>query len=255
MKKLFCSLIAIISLQSCVTTNNYYQHLNLKDETRNSLDYDDSTIKIEYDYWSENGNFKVKLFNKTNEEIKIDFTKSFLIINDLSIPYFTGDISTQTQSFSKNYSNSYRPYNPLFYNNTGYSSTITGYRDEYSISKQTLKEIVIPPNSAIELNKYNILNERLINCNLVREPKIAEKNKVNFDLKNTPISIRHYWTIINAKENKIESKHYVFEMANYHENDYLIDVKTSICGRKLDYNEIYKDFSMKSKNAFYIKYK
>jgi hypothetical protein len=44
-------------------------------------------------------------------------------------------------------------------------------------------------------------------------------------------------------------------MANYHENDYLIDIKTSICGRKLDYDEIYKDFSMKSKNAFYIKYK
>jgi hypothetical protein len=255
MKKLMLYLITIISFQSCMTTSNYYQHLNLKDATKSTLDYDDSEIKIEYDYWSEYGNFKVKIFNKSNEEIKIDFTKSFLIINDLSIPYFTGDISTQTQSFSKNYSNTYRTYNPLFYNNTGISSSITGYRDEYSISKQTLKEVIIPPNSAIELNKYNIINERIINCNLTRTPKKSQSNKVNFDLKTTPIAIRHYWTIINGKENKLESKHYVYELANYNEADYLYIVDTSICGRKLEFDEIYQDFKMRNKNSFYIKYK
>jgi hypothetical protein len=255
MKNFFLYLITMIALQSCVTTSNYYQHLNIKDASKNSLDYDDSSIKIEYDYWSEFGNFKVKIFNKTNEEIRIDFTKSFLIINDLSIPYFTGDISTQTQSFSKNYSNTYQTYNPLFYNKTAFSSSITGYRDEYSLSKQTLKEIVIPPNSAIELNKYNIITERIINCNLVRQPKKAEPNKISFDLKTTPISIRHYWTIINDKENKIESKHFVYELANYNEDDYLYLVETSVCGRKLEFDEIYKDFKMKNRNSFYIKYK
>lgn len=44
-------------------------------------------IRVDYDFWAENGCFKFTITNKTEKDVKIDLLKSYFIINNMAEDY------------------------------------------------------------------------------------------------------------------------------------------------------------------------
>lgn len=86
--KLFLSLIAI-SFSSC--TSIYYFHTaadpNIKIE-QSMYVYENDTIQIVYDFWTNCGKMSFTVYNKLNIPIFIDWKNSALIVNDNKNVYY-----------------------------------------------------------------------------------------------------------------------------------------------------------------------
>lgn len=93
--------ILILLCTSCSVTTFYqtYKAIPLNGSINaNSIQFEDSNCIINYNLYGNQGKMSFTIYNKTKEDIVIDLTKTFFIINSNSTQYFQNRISKeQTQ--------------------------------------------------------------------------------------------------------------------------------------------------------------
>ena len=252
---LFILIIFLFVITSCSTTSNFYQvytteNLNGK-ATNEYVQFEDSNCVIQYNLWSNNGNVGFKIKNKTNNDITIDISKTFFVINGLAYSYFKNRSQTTTNNTGVNLDYMTIPNgNNLFLN---YSQGIFNSNSK-STTYYDNKEITIPPLTATIIEGYAISNSRYINCDLSKTPTSEKLKTVKFGESNSPFIFYNIITYsINNTKHRIENKFYVSEITNYPESMMFTKVYTSICGRKLTKPEIY--FKNPDANKFYYFYR
>jgi hypothetical protein len=95
---LLLTAVVSIGLSSC--NKLYYQVYDVNSEKMvqkdNSLIYENNDIKLMYNLWGENGSVGFIIQNKTNNDLFIDLTQTFFILNGKANDYFKNREFTKT---------------------------------------------------------------------------------------------------------------------------------------------------------------
>ena len=266
MKKILVVILVsvfVMMLQSCGTTYEYIQILSTKpvnNVEKTSLVnggvlYEDDNCAVFYKFWTKGGDAGFEFYNKTDEIIYLDLTKTFFIKNGIAYDYYEDKTVTDTEtshtsstvtygyalSASRSYSASISQYyagnfgqmptttySPLassaslgasksiFGSLLKMSSTSTAFGHSTSVAITDKPILAIPPKSSKYVKNYSLVSNEFVSCDLIYYPK--ENDKLTFDVTNSPLTFSNYITYTKGKraeEISIENQFYVNDIANY----------------------------------------
>lgn len=264
MKHSFFSLLCVaILFSSCSSVYHYVQVFETQSSKQSApvkqqnggLVYEDDECLVFYSLWANGGDASFGIFNKTDQIMYVDLSKSFFIRNGIANDYYkerawgettTNSASTQVSTSiaaSSNLSYSYgasatylgnfgnlpfTTYDPILTSVNAQKSESYGYlrsaalANTYAISTSTSisakeqKIIALPPHSSKIVSEYAIANSILLDCDLDRYP--SEQASISFDETNSPLRFSNYITYRlgdNQQEKIIENNFYVSKIINY----------------------------------------
>lgn len=251
MKNLIIAMIMLLSTSCAVP--NYYQVYKANTENgsvyNRKIVFEDSNCTINYNLWSEGGNIGFSLYNKTENDLVIDLTKTFFVINGIAYEYYQNRIfsnSSTTGASANSYSYPYyRNYIIANVTNTSSSSFSTSYIEKPQIS--------IPAKTSVIVTEYDITDSRYVTCQLDKFPSNKSIKSMNYTINDSPFIFSNLITYLTKSDTiRIENKFYVSEVTNYPAPEMVTEIDTSICGNKLDFPiKALKDLTP---DHFYIKY-
>ena len=264
MKHSFFSLLCVaILFSSCSSVYHYVQVFETQSSKQSApvkqqnggLVYEDDECLVFYSLWANGGDASFGIFNKTDQIMYVDLSKSFFIRNGIANDYYkerawgettTNSASTQVSASiaaSGNLSYSYgasatylgnfgnlpfTTYDPILTSVNAQKSESYGYlrsaalANTYAISTSTSisakeqKIIALPPHSSKIVSEYAIANSILLDCDLDRYP--SEQASISFNEANSPLRFSNYITYRlgdNQQEKVIENNFYVSKIINY----------------------------------------
>lgn len=109
MTKMWILAISLLLLPGC---SSYYYSLLSSNDGKSSLSedrdfvFENDTVRISYCFYGENAPLAITIFNKLNEPLFVDWTRSALVIDDVATSYYsdTAPIQGNTQSSAEGYS-------------------------------------------------------------------------------------------------------------------------------------------------------
>lgn len=264
MKHSFFSLLCVaILFSSCSSVYHYVQVFETQSSKQSApvkqqnggLVYEDDECLVFYSLWANGGDASFGIFNKTDQIMYVDLSKSFFIRNGIANDYYkerawgettTNSASTQVSTSiaaSSNLSYSYgasatylgnfgnlpfTTYDPILTSVNAQKSESYGYlrsaalANTYAISTSTSisakeqKIIALPPHSSKIVSEYAIANSILLDCDLDKYP--SEQASISFNEANSPLRFSNYITYRlgdNQQEKIIENNFYVSKIINY----------------------------------------
>ena len=217
--------------------------------------YEDNDCAIFYSFWAEGGDASFAFYNKTDQIIYLDLSKSFFIRNGIANDYYrdrtwseaqTNSASVASSSSSSIYGNRtiaygasatylgnfgslpLTTYDPLFTSVTASGSASYGALSSASqtntiatsksssIAIKEQKIIAIPPKSSKIIAEYSISNILLVDCDLQRYP--SELASLSFDEENSPLTFENYISYRKGNSEQdiiVENKFYISKITNY----------------------------------------
>jgi hypothetical protein len=225
------------------------------------LVFENSEVKITYDFWTNGGKVDFLIFNKLDAPIYINWDKSHLIFNDISYEYWLDSEQSNTLVNSSSIGSSNTASNALVsmltgsaYGSSSTSGLFQGRRTtSVASSKYKPKRIVqIPPKSAIRASNFSISKDIYFTCEF--NLKNTQKNTANqsFNTANSPIKLRNYLTYstdpLQVKDIIVDNAFYVSKITFMNEKMFLGNLeKSNVCdvnGKKSNaqlYNLPYKN--------------
>jgi hypothetical protein len=254
--KIIITAFIVMLIASCSFTNEYYQVFKAKTENsviaNEKIVFEDINCTVTYNLWSNGGDIGFNIYNKTNNDIIVDLTKTFFIINGMASEYFQNrSTSKSINSLSAITSYNYPIY---YYRNLNSLSISEASSTSYSTSYIEKPQLTIPPKTFINITGFRITESRYINCDLVKAPTKNTLKTLKFEKSNSPFFFYNIITYyLNQDTTKFENRFFVSEVTNYPKDEMFTKVDTSICGRKLDFSETL--FKNVSPDKFYYRYK
>lgn len=220
---------------------------------KDSYIYENSDVKITYDFWSDGGAISFFIFNKLDQPIYIDWDKCHLIYNEASYEYWFDSeeiksfysSSSQTNYSSRGSTSTYR-------NNSGFAST-TKFRPK--------KIIHIPSKSGIFVSKFSISKSPYYTCDFNLKSIISktEIKTQKFSKDESPLNFRNYITY-SLKESfdaskVLDNEFYISSIQNMNlfafqgQQEYIKYCKIN----GMEASKIEYQYPYKKSNRFYIK--
>jgi len=251
---LFTSLVFSALFTSCAPV--YYYQVYRATPTNNVVSdekylvYEDENCMVSYNLWSKGGDIGFKFFNKTDNNIYLNLSESFFIINGFAYDYYKNRIFTNSKNLSSATSK-------FFNSNTTQSSNIleSTTSSGYSVSFNENKIICIPSKTSKIITEFNIIESIYNDCFLIKYPTKKQIKSKNFTKNDSPyIFSNRIGYFIEGTDNliKFENEFYINEITNYPESE-IIELRYDvICGKKS--STLSKHFKDASPDKFYIKY-
>lgn len=172
-----------------------YQVVELKSETStnsdNSVIFENSDLKVSYNFWSLGGQIGFTIYNKSDKPIYLDWDKTHLIYNGFSYEYWY-DIESNSQvsvSKSVSYGAGSSSYSSQSWWGVNAKKTVT------NVEKSRPKKILeIPSQSSIYVQKFHLINEPYFTCDFSFDKTPKDLIDVSFEKTNSPIVFRNYIT-------------------------------------------------------------
>lgn len=251
-------------MQSCKGT--YYQvyDCGYDDDIKmqdNSLVYENEDCKILYNLWSEDGNVKFAMYNKTDKDIFVNMSQTFFTRNGLANEYYKGRtyteqsfLQTTNQNASANLfasgigfwgKNIYME-NGSAYGNGSLTKVIRSSSSSVSVKE---KEIVcIPARSFKIFNTYSVNPTWQQTCDNQKDFPKTTYQVGTYSKDNTPITfknrIAYGFTKNDVADKHIDNMFWLTNITNYSQKAATEKVK--------DESECYGLFSTKSQRVFKI---
>ena len=93
--------LCLTLLGGCISSQYYQIHEITSTEVSNTMEYENSEVKITYNFWSELGNSKCLIFNKTDSLIFFHMDLSHFVFNGLAYPYYTNKVTSLGTELSR----------------------------------------------------------------------------------------------------------------------------------------------------------
>ena len=251
MKKLIIPILTIF-LTSCSVTNYYQVYKAIPENgtlSKDEIVFEDTSCKVTYNLWAEGGAVGFSIYNKTDNDLTVDLTKTFFVLNGVAYEYY------QNRTFSKSSSSgttltSYPYYYYWYYNSTKVSGTNSS---SFSTSFEEKPELTIPSKTLVNVSEYHISNSRYVNCDLTKYPSIRKVKTLMFDKSNSPFVFYNLISYKTKKDtNRMENKFYVSEITNMPSKEMVTKSYTGECGKNLDMGrDVFKDVAP---DKFFIHY-
>lgn len=264
MKIKFFSLVALIAmtLSSCSTTV-YYQLYKTASVTKDistqndELVYEDSNCKISYNFWSSGGDAAFVFYNKTNENIKINLSDSYFIMNGIAFDYYKNRTFTTSsgESLAIDKKNSQLvQLNTIFGPVIGLQSAQKGFTHSSGSSVAVTESMIIsiPSKTAKIISEFSINELRIKNCNLLKYPSKKQVQSVSYSEKSSPFvfSNRISYSVGAGSTIKFENEFYVSEISNHPSNEF----KSFKRNKECDENITTEVYNYAAADKFYILY-
>lgn len=256
--RFFIALASCLLFASCMHTYRFCQIFetqpvdnNIRTNEKGLLQYEDNNCVIIYNFWSYQGSTCFEFYNKTDEIVYIDMTKSFFNRNGMAYNLYNSREWSETATQSTGY------YSLLMYQRfislssttiemvrpgimtpqiiggdvvsesisdgkgTSYSSTkATSSSSSYSYTLTVKEEpvVAVPPHKSKYIVTYPIATKLYRSCNLPHYPSTS--SSVSFSFDNSPLRFSNYitYSVGNSdKANTVENVFYVSVVSNYPE--------------------------------------
>ncbi len=102
MQKIIIQLMTLF-LVSCTVTKSYYQVFRTVPENgtlnRSQIIFEDNNCIVAYNLWgADGGDVGFGIYNKTEEDLVLDLTKTFFVLNGVAYDYFQNSSSTKSNT-------------------------------------------------------------------------------------------------------------------------------------------------------------
>lgn len=178
--KIATMVFLILLLTSCEAV---YQVQSLKSNNvlwdGQNFSYQDSLVRINYNFWSIGGRLNFVITNVTKSPLFIDWAHSNLIYNGRSYDYYNDNVVVNSLSLSEGGGVSDKKTGNYYYGSSGKGISI--------ISKEK-PQVQIPPNSFITVNKFG-LGMGAVNG-----------DSLHFNSSETPLYFRNYLAISTKQD-------------------------------------------------------
>ncbi len=234
------SLIAIVSF--CITSCNncYYQvydiGINGMKTQDNSLVYENEDCKVLYNLWSNNGELKFAILNKTDKDIFVNMGQSFYVVNGQAVDYYQGRKFTSQSVNHADYMISSTIGNvgaSGFWGNDVYvengmvtMNTMTGKLSKINSNSITTreKEIVCIPSKCFKVFNYYKVNPAFVStCERDKDFPKKSFEVGNYTQATTPLSFKNR-IAYGFNKNEVADKHidndfWISSVTNYSKNE------------------------------------
>jgi len=257
-------LTAVVSMGLSSCNKLYYQvyEVNSKDMVQkdNSLVYENNDLKLMYNLWGENGAVGFIIQNKTNNDLFIDLTQTFFILNGKANDYFKNREFTKTSineaSLSAFYISNWS--NDLW--TKRYYVPVTAKVSKGASTGVTTKEkaiICIPANSWKVIDEYKVVPSIRQTCDKKTDYPKHKAVVSTYNKDNSPLKFRNRISYAFDKECKnlkqIENEFYVSDITNYSKKEIIQTVKEKVnCYDIIKTKRKY--FKIGGPNKFYVTY-
>lgn len=283
MKKLLFILSAVsLSMTACSPV--LFQQIatlsseNVKLSNDGTFAYEDAMMTIEYDFWSENGEFVFVITNNTDDDIYLNIAESYFINNGYAHDYYQGRTYVYT---SKNMASSSSSASAAVAGHAGVSvgtaaQGITGgiygisgslgaskgygasnsvaLASERGVSVEFLEQpvVCIPAHSYKAFTEFNVASSVFRECGFVRDPSKKETSIREYTDYSSPKVIENRLVFkIGDITIPVTNVFYVSQYQNISYDDATEYIKVENCdGTKRDV----KVHKMSANNKFYITY-
>lgn len=205
--RIFIIIILSIIFTSCSSNLSiFYQIYETKSDNVTFVNedyyYENSEIKISYDFWNEYGNPGFTIYNKTQKNIYLNLEDSHFIINGIAHDYYLNRTFTNSITESSGLNTTETTYRAKRNNLVDFvdlisgkgkksgssesTSSITLSSSENSVSYSEKKVIIIPSNSSKIINEYEVNYNVYRGCNFLRFPDEDEIKPIQFTKENSP---------------------------------------------------------------------
>jgi hypothetical protein len=220
-KRKFTILIFLILFQIGCT----FKHVQVFETSSNTLKpkknmfcYENDTVKVLYDFWSQQGLIKFEIFNKTKQPIYVDWKKSSYISNKFKLNYYRDGETIESKSLLANY-----------YFKPNYTPNEIAMGSTSSIVTKDERITFIPPNSKIQKAQFYILPISRLNMSpstffyeTERNDNPTKKTIIyiqNYTEENSPIAFRNFLTFSFDESFKTEF---------YVDNDFYVETAKEV---------------------------
>ncbi|MDH6534243.1 hypothetical protein D0T51_06480 [Parabacteroides sp. 52] len=216
MKKiaLYTSILTVLLLSLSGCTSYYYSildstdrnHLISRNNTGEFIQENDS-VRISYNFYGEDAPIHITIYNKLEEPVYIDWTRSAIIIDEVATSYYEGIAPIQGDTY--------------IYNNPATSSSQGSFSGGIAFPHGIN---VIPPQARIEntpLTLSNLPFKQIPKKEFTKTSFPVEDSKqLTIYLKeyteaDSPLYFRSYLTLYTEREDGLLSKPMVFERSFY----------------------------------------
>ncbi len=238
--------LCILILSFSCQLPSYYQLHQIKSLEINNeiMTYEDNSIAINYNFWSEFGSSRCLFTNKTDSIILINMELSHFIYNGLATPYFTNKVTTSSTSTLNSKSTTYSNYKPTTYN--------TGIMSNTSFSISESKILIIPPKSSKYINGFSI-GYFYKNCDYNPYKDTMVKS---FDINNTPIKFTNlfYYNIgdLTSAQKVVKNNFYISQISTITDQNFIKQSPKTDCGKQV-YNYYINVFNYQLGSRYFIK--
>lgn len=235
------AIVAAVALWLSSCTSYFYQVYDVSTDglkqQDNSLVYENDDCKVLYNLWSNNGELKFAIINKTGRDIFVNMGQSFYVANGLAVDYYQGRTYTSQAYIMTAYSNSHVAGSA---SGRGFSwgeglfsedaKAIVAASEKKLVKAQLTgetraeKEIVcIPANCFKVFNYYKVKPARVKAC--VNEKDFPKRsNLVNtYTQTTTPMSFRNRiaygFTKDDVAEKHIDNNFWISSITNYSQKE------------------------------------
>lgn len=258
-------LTAVVSMGLSSCNKLYYQVYDVNSENMvqkdNSLVYENNDLKLMYNLWGENGSVGFIIQNKTNNDLFIDLTQTFFILNGKANDYFKNREFTKTSineaSLSAFYISNWSNY---LWTNRYYVPASTKYIKGTSTGVTTKEKaiICIPANSWKVIDEYKVTPSIKQTCDKKTDYPKHKAVVSTYNKDNSPLTFRNRISYAFDKECKnlkqIENEFYVSDITNYSKKEIIQTVKEKVnCYDIIKTKRKY--FKIGGPNKFYVTYK
>lgn len=254
MKNLLLLTLLSFLLQSCYQHRyaQVYKIDSVNPESKPNL-VENKDLKIEYDFWEDGGKLGMKITNKTDRAIVIDFQNSYLLTNNNYQSLHNNDVTEVSKIYKKNKIYNQNISKELNNKRLNYSNGKLKYTVVTHTSK-TPDKITLPPYASYNYSNIALLNDIYSNDTFksfnYNERKNKVFDKINFNSSNSPINFSNI--ILYKFENdqinhKLTNNFFVSSMSNIYEP---IFINPYIDTSKLDISKdgiFYKSYEVSNK--------
>jgi hypothetical protein len=152
---------------------------NTLKQKKNMFCYENDTVKVLYDFWSQQGLIKFEIFNKTKQPIYVDWKKSSYISNKFKLNYYRDGETIESKSLLANY-----------YFKPNYTPNEIAMGSTSSIVTKDERITFIPPNSKIQKAQFYILP--ISRLNMSPSTFFYETERNDNPTKKTIIYLQNY---------------------------------------------------------------
>jgi len=170
MKHFVLSIFILATCSSCVFYQYNHISSNIGGITQEPLTFENDTLKLRYIF--NHGLEEIEITNKSSKALYVDWSRSSLIINGESHPYWRDEATVKTQS-------------------TSYNSYLAAQRTNTTgiISNAQERISFMPPNSLVRKTPFDLTKKLSVG----KKDKVGERYKYTED--SSPFKFRSYLTL------------------------------------------------------------
>lgn len=262
MFKRFFLLLTVMVMTSCGMSVVYYQIATISSPQMSVSDdgrfcYNENDLTIDYDFWSDHGKVGFIITNNTDEDIFIDLSRSFLIVNGMTFDYYRNLTYKSGTSGIVNNSSSEKGItadNWKSMTNELAKDTTSPDLCNYNLETTEKRGVWVPAHASRYFCKFSLFKDTYRKCGLPLNPSRKENASIDFTEKNTPYAFENRLMImVNGQEQRLVNYFYINNITNIQESEaieqgYMRDCSGYLTGEK------FKRCKYQASNRFYIDY-